>query len=258
MPVHMAGLSVDMPQLAAAVAGRGIHIIEDAAHALPTRAHGHLVGSTQWSTAAVFSFYATKTVTTGEGGMVTMRDPRLADRIRVMRLHGIDRDVFRRYRSDRPSWSYDIVAAGFKYNMPDTAAAMGRVQLQRAGELRDKRSAVAQRYFDEFADLPVELPARAADGDLHAWHLFIMKLDPDAPVDRDRFIELMSERGVTCSVHFIPLHQHTHWREVLGVSGADFPQAAQVAPRAVSLPLFSSMTQSQVDQVVSVVREILA
>lgn len=258
LPVHMAGLSVDMERLAALCAPQGIRIVEDAAHALPASTRGELVGSCRWSDATVFSFYANKTITTGEGGMVTTRSSEIAERIRVMRLHGIDRDVFNRYRSDRPAWAYDVVAPGFKYNMPDTAAAMGRVQLGRVRELRDKRAAIAARYVRELANLPLDLPASPRDGDLHAWHLFIIRLRPDAPVTRDAFIQEMSDRGISCSVHFIPLHQHTYWRESLDLTDEMFPAAAAVFPTVVSLPLFSSMSETQVDRVVAAIHEILA
>ena len=257
MPVHMAGLSVDMAALHRLVSPLGIRIVEDAAHALPTRSDGELVGSCRWSDVAVFSFYANKTITTGEGGMVTTKDTALADRMRVMRLHGIDRDVFHRYRSDRPAWAYDVVAPGFKYNMPDTAAAMGRVQLTRAHELRDKRAAVAARYVTGLGDLPLDLPRDAPEGDQHAWHLFIVKLRSDSPVARDTFIELMSDAGVACSVHFIPLHEHSYWRESLSVTLADLPNASAVFPQVVSLPLFSRMTAGQVDRVIDTTRRIL-
>ncbi len=258
MPVHMAGLSVDMKSLHDLAAPREIKIVEDAAHALPTKRDGELVGACRWSDAAVFSFYANKTITTGEGGMVTTRSQKLADRMRVMRLHGIDRDVFNRYRSDRPAWAYDVVAPGYKYNMPDTAAAMGRVQLGRAHELRDNRAAIVARYLEELADLPLDLPPLPAGGDLHAWHLFIVRLRPDASVSRDEFIQRMSDVGVSCSVHFIPLHQHTYWRDSLGVRDEMFPRASAVFPSVVSLPLFSGMADDQVERVVAAIRGILA
>ncbi len=257
MPVHMAGLSADMPTIAAIARPRGIKVIEDAAHALPTTSHGHTVGSLQWSDAAVFSFYANKTITTGEGGMVTTRDPAMAARMRTMRLHGIDRDVFNRYRSTKPSWGYDVVAPGYKYNMPDTAAAMGRVQLRRADEMRSRRESVAARYLSELLELPLELPPRAAIGDMHAWHLFIAKVSPDGPIDRNEFIRRMAESRVTCSVHFIPLHQHTYWANSLTRGKGYFPVADAVSTRVVSLPLFSKLSDDQVERVLDRTRRAL-
>lgn len=257
MPVHMAGLSADMAALAAISHPRGIKIIEDAAHALPTTSHGHTVGSLRWSDAAVFSFYANKTITTGEGGMVTTRDPTMAARMRTMRLHGIDRDVFSRYRSTQPAWGYDVVAPGFKYNMPDTAAAMGRVQLQRAYELRNKRESVVDRYFEGLLGLPLTLPPLAPAGAIHAWHLFIVQLAADARVSRDQFIAAMADRGVATSVHFIPLHRHTYWSSSLDCAAEAFPCAESAFDRTVSLPLFSKMSPEQVERVISATREIL-
>lgn len=257
IPVHMAGLSVDMPALWSITAPRGLAVIEDAAHTLPTVGSGRMVGSTAWSTAAVFSFYANKAITTGEGGMVTTRDRAMAARMRTMRLHGIDRDVFSRYGSRGSGWAYDVVAPGFKYNMPDTAAAMGRVQLRRAMELRNRRATIAARYRSELGDLPLRLPPDAAEPDLHAWHLFVIRLTQDTPVHRDRFIELMAAAGITCSVHFIPLHRHTYWRGHLNCCDDDYPRASDLAERVVSLPLFSAMTTDQVDRVIRTVRDIL-
>lgn len=257
LPVHMAGLSVDMPTLHRVVGRSDISIIEDAAHALPTVGDGKPVGSAAWSSASVFSFYANKTMTTGEGGMVTSRDPRLVRRMKTMRLHGIDRDVFDRYRSQRVSWAYDVVAPGFKYNMPDTAAAMGRVQLRRVHAMRERRARVVERYREAMSDLPVLLPPDAPETDLHAWHLFIIQLADDAGISRDDFVQSLASRGIGSSVHFIPLHRHSYWRESLAVSEHQFPAANRVFQRAVSLPLFSGMGDSQVDRVIAAVREVL-
>ncbi|MCA9108183.1 MAG: DegT/DnrJ/EryC1/StrS family aminotransferase, partial [Planctomycetales bacterium] len=157
IPVHLAGMGVDVKALRTIV-GSGVRIIEDAAHALPTVSNGSTVGACRDSDAAVFSFYATKTMTTGEGGMITTRDPQIASRCRIMRLHGIDRDAFDRYRSTKPAWFYDITAAGYKYNMPDTAAAIGRVQLRRSDRMHLRRSELAERYIAELGDLSLEMP----------------------------------------------------------------------------------------------------
>ena len=257
MPVHMAGLSADMPAIAALARPRGIKIIEDAAHALPTSSGGHTVGSLYWSDAAAFSFYANKTITTGEGGMVTTRDPAMAARMRTMRLHGIDRDVFNRYRSSKPAWGYDVVAPGFKYNMPDTAAAMGRVQLRRAHELRDRRQLVVDRYMAGLSDLPLVMPPRSPAGELHAWHLFIIQVGAQANVSRDQFIMALADRGIATSVHFIPLHHLSYWRSALDGPGSTLPRADSAASRTVSLPLYSKMSQAQVARVIATVREVL-
>ncbi|GAB78147.1 dTDP-4-amino-4,6-dideoxygalactose transaminase [Austwickia chelonae] len=258
MPVHFAGAPVDREATAAFAREHGLKVVEDAAHSLPTYSRGRIVGDGE-SEAVVFSFYATKTMTTGEGGMVVVRDEEMARRIRTMRLHGINRDVFDRYRSTKPSWFYEVVEAGYKYNLTDPAAAMGRVQLRRQPQMAAARRALAVRYLEAFADLPVELPAEPdVPGSTHAWHLFVMKLREDAPVDRDTFIARMAEAGVGCSVHFIPLHRQPYYRERYSLTAEQFPVAEAEIGRAVSLPLFSSMTEDQREKVVATVREVLS
>jgi len=175
-----------------------------------------------------------------------------------MRLHGISRDVFDRYTSTKPSWQYEVVAPGFKYNLTDVGAAMGRVQLRRAHEMRERRARIANRYLAALSDLPVQLPVNAGEGSLHAWHLFVLRLTDAAPINRDHFIEAMADSGVLCSVHFIPLHEHPYWRELGSLSPDAFPVAADAFTRAVSLPIFSRMTDEQVDYVVSSVRRLLS
>lgn len=251
--VHMAGLSVDMAAVREVLAGTDIKVIEDAAHALPSETAGIMVGSVQHSDAAVFSFYANKTMTTGEGGMVTTRDAAVASRIRTMRLHGIDRDVFDRYSAKTPSWKYDIVAPGYKYNMTDPAAALGRVQLSRVQEMRDQRAAIAGQYLKEMAGLPLILPQAGSPEDQHAWHLFIVRLTPQAPVARDTFINQLNDLGIGTSVHFIPLHRHTYWRDSLKLRTEDYPVAEAQYAGAVSLPIFSLMSVTDVNRVVEAV-----
>ena len=256
IPVHFAGLPVDLRALRAAVGAPDIRIIEDAAHALPASGPDGFVGTAAASDAAVFSFYATKTITTGEGGMITTRDPDVAARCRVMRLHGIDRDAFDRYTSDKPSWAYDVVAPGYKYNMPDTAAAMGRVQLARSHQMRLRRQKIAERYATQFADLPVQLPASAPAGCVHSWHLYVVRLRDGGP-GRDDFIRAMSEWGIGTSVHFIPLHEHSYWRRFVPDVDSSLPVAVSEGPRAVSLPIYSGMTDDQVGRVCEAVTAVL-
>jgi dTDP-4-amino-4,6-dideoxygalactose transaminase len=257
MPVHFAGLAVDREGVAKLADKYGIKVVEDAAHAHSTMSAGNLVGKGS-SDAVVFSFYATKPMTTGEGGMVVTPDEQIATRIRTMRLHGISSDVFDRYRSTTPSWYYEVAAPGYKYNLTDPAAAMGRVQLRRSFEMRDKRAAVAARYDEAFSGLPLRLPAHATEGDTHAWHLYVTRLTDDASVGRDVFISEMARAGVGCSVHFIPLHIHPFWRSRYGLSDGQFPVATAEFARVVSLPIFSSMTDSQVDKVIETVRKVLS
>ena len=142
-----------------------------------------------------------------------------------MRLHGIDRNIFNRYSSTDPSWAYDVIAPGFKYNMTDVAASMGLVQLRRAYEMQRRRTEIARRYTEAFAELPVQLPSPARDGDLHSWHLYVLRLEVDAPLSRDQFIARMGEHGITCSVHFIPLHRLSYWRSRYDLRDEDFPVA---------------------------------
>lgn len=256
IPVHIGGLACDMDEIIDIAEQRYIAVIEDAAHALPATYRGKLVGTLD-SHATVFSFYATKTLATGEGGMVVTRHEHIAKRCRVMRLHGIDRDAFDRYRSTRPAWYYEVIAPGFKYNMTDVAAALGIQQLRRVHEMRDRRELLARRYDEAFADLPLRLPAHAPGDDLHAWHLYVIRLLPEAPVDRDTFIEQMSAKGIGTSVHFIPLHRHPYWRDTYGLRVEDFPFADEVYSQVVSLPLYSRMTDSDQERVITAVREIL-
>lgn len=256
MPVHFAGLAVDRERLDAFARRFDLAVVEDGAHALPTVSGGQLVG-TGTSDVVVFSFYATKTMTTGEGGMVVTRDAELAARMRTMRLHGISRDVFNRYRSTSPAWHYEVVAPGFKYNLADTAAAMGLVQLGRAWGMRDRRAAIAARYQAELCDLPLHRPVDAVEGDVHAWHLYVLRLTEHA-LSRDDFIAGMGRAGVGCSVHFIPLHRQPYWREQGGLQDQMFPRASRAYERVVSLPIYSKMSDDEVSHVIAAARRMLA
>ena len=256
MPVHFAGLAVERKGIARLADSHGLKVVEDAAHAFPTMSAGDLVGKGT-SDAVVFSFYATKTMTTGEGGMVVTSDAQIAARIRTMRLHGISHDVFDRYRSTVPSWRYEVIAPGYKYNLTDPAAAMGRVQLRRSREMRDNRAAIAARYDEAFSGLPLQLPAHAVEGDSHAWHLYVIRLTEDANLTRDTFIADLANARVGSSVHFIPLHMHPYWRQECQLDDAQFPVATAEFARVISLPIFSCMTDAQVEEVINAVRRLL-
>lgn len=256
IPVHFAGLSCDMESILSIAAKHGLKVIEDAAHALPTTSNGRLIGSLD-SDAAVYSFYATKTITTGEGGMIVTRDPELAKRCRTMRLHGISRDAFDRYTSTKPSWHYEVVAPGFKYNMTDIAASLGIHQLKKAQAFQRKRKTMAERYDATLGDLPIILPPKAPAGETHAWHLYVIRLSDAAQVKRDRFIELMAEKGIGCSVHFIPLHLHPYWRDRYNLKPEDFHNALYSYQAAVSLPMYTKMTDADQERVITAVRDIL-
>jgi dTDP-4-amino-4,6-dideoxygalactose transaminase len=256
IPVHFAGLSCNMDEILAVAGKHGLKVVEDAAHALPCRYRQQLIGSLD-SDATVFSFYANKTITTGEGGMLVTRNHALAERCRTMRLHGINRDVFARYSSDQPSWFYEVVAPGFKYNMTDIAAAIGIHQLQKANRFQQQREQLANVYLGELADLPLRMPATAPPGWQHAWHLFVVRIHGDAPVGRNEFIEKMAEQKIGCSVHFIPLHVQPYWRDRYHFRPEDFPNAWQAYAGAVSLPLYPRMTEAEQLRVMDAVRSIL-
>jgi dTDP-4-amino-4,6-dideoxygalactose transaminase len=257
MPVHFAGQACDMAAIMDLAARHGAAVVEDAAHAFPTTSGGRLVGTIGQAT--VFSFYATKTITTGEGGMVVTDDDAIAARVKVMRLHGISRDVFDRYTSDKPSWFYEVIAPGYKYNMTDVAAALGVVQLKRADAFRDRREAIARAYDAAFRDLPVELPAVRRPGDVHAWHLYVLSLAVESlPMSRDEFIARLAAAGIGTSVHFIPLHLQPYWRDRYGLAPSDFPVATDRFKRIVSLPIYPAMTDAEVARVVAAVRNLLA
>ncbi len=257
IPVHFGGRAAEMDRLLALAARRGIKVLEDAAHALPSTSGGKLIG-TLASEATSFSFYANKTITTGEGGMLVTARPEIAARARTMRLHGISRPAFDRYRSTAPSWHYEIVAPGQKYNMTDIAAAIGLHQLRKAREFQAKRARIAARYTESFAGLPLLPAPDTAPGEMHAWHLYAVRLTADAPVGRDTFIERMHrEHGIGCSVHYIPLHQHPFWRDELDLTPAMFPHSEDAWRRIVSLPIYSRMTEADTERVIAAVRSIL-
>lgn len=256
MPVHFAGQACDMSVLMELADTYGVKIIEDAAHALPTTYQGKMIGT--FGDATVFSFYVTKTIATGEGGMLVTDDDAIADRVRVMRLHGINRDVFDRYTSNHPSWYYEIVAPGYKYNMTDIAASLGIHQLARAHSFQQRRELMARRYDEAFSDLPVILPSNLRPDDVHAWHLYVIRLQTGRlSIDRDQFIERMTASGIGTSVHFIPLHRQPYWRDNGKLRPQDFPVAEEVFNQIVSLPLYPAMTDSDQQRVIDAVRQII-
>jgi len=256
LPVHFGGLGADMLSICRTAHEHGLHVVEDAAHALPTTINGTAVGALD-SDATVFSFYANKTMTTGEGGMVVTRDPALAARARVMRLHGISRDAFDRFQTTTPSWYYEVVAPGYKYNMTDIAAAIGIHQLKRVRTFQARRAAIADQYDAAFADLPLILPPRPAPPDIHSWHLYVVRLRKDTAVKRDEFIARMFAAGIGCSVHYIPLHHQPYWKNTYNLNAADFPVSENVWRHSVSLPIYSSMTDDDVARTALAVRAAL-
>jgi dTDP-4-amino-4,6-dideoxygalactose transaminase len=259
--VHIAGLPVEIERLVGLLEPRGIAVVEDAAHAFPSRiggTAGRYAGT--FGRAGAFSFYATKTITTGEGGMLVTDDDAIAARARIMSLHGISRDAWNRYAASG-SWYYEIEDAGYKYNMTDIAAALGIVQLERADELLAARRDLAAAYSARLGSAPlsglVELPAESPDGS-HAWHLYIIRLALDRlTVDRAGVIDALKGLGIGTSVHFIPLHLHPYYRRRWGYAASDLPVATGEYERVVSLPLWPGMTADDVDRVACGLEEVL-
>lgn len=254
VPVHIAGLPCDLRALRAPAVKRKIRIIDDAAHALGTRIGGARIGSL--SDMACFSFYATKNLTTGEGGMVTLGDRSLAERIRRLSLHGLSHDAWKRY-SRTGSWGYDVVELGYKDNMTDVAAAIGLAQLEKFAEMQRRRRRLARFYTWALRELeayetPAEIP-----GTTHAWHLYILRIRPGVlRVDRDEVIELLRERGIGTSVHFQPLHLHSYYRRAFGYRRGRYPHTERESSRVISLPLYPGLGERQAARVVDALGEI--
>lgn len=256
MPVHYAGLAAPMDELLSLARERDLKVVEDAAHALPATRSGRMIGTLE-SDATVFSFYANKTMTTGEGGMIVTRRPDLAERMRVMRLHGMNRDAFDRFVSRTPAWYYEIVAPGFKYNLTDIAAALGIHQLARLPGFLARRQHLAARYREQLAALPLILPADAPPGEIHAWHLYVIRLRDDARLTRDEVIQGLSDRGIGTSVHYVPLHRHPYWRDRYRLRPEMFPHSDAAYRSMLSIPLFTAMSDSDQDRVIDALRELL-
>ena len=255
LPVHFGGQSCDMDSILALASRASMKVIEDAAHALPASYKGRNIGNLGDIT--VYSFYVTKTVATGEGGMIVTANPEYAERMRTLRLHGISRDVFARSASQQPTWYYEVVAPGYKYNMTDITAALGIHQLQKANTFRQRRAEIAAQYTQELADLPLRTPYQHPHN-THAWHLYVIQLQlEELSKDRNTFIERMNAAGIGTSVHFIPLHLQRYWRDRYGFKPADFPVALDVYQRAVSLPIYPSMNDGDVARVIATIRQIL-
>ena len=252
IPVHFAGHPCDMAPVAEFAAEHRLHVIEDAAHALPAWYRGRLVGTL--GDMACFSFYATKTITTGEGGMLTTDDDRTAERVRMMSLHGISKDAWKRYSAEG-SWYYEIIRPGFKYNLTDLAASIGIEQLKKHRRFWEARKRIAERYNRAFADMAEIVRPACRDDVEHAWHLYVIRLDLDRlTITRGEFIEALRQRRIGTSVHFIPLHLHPYYRETYGYGAADLPNATAAFERIVSLPIFPDMADDDIEDVIDAVR----
>lgn len=264
IPVHVSGLMMDCGEVERLAARHRLWIVEDAAHAMP--AAWRRDESEPWSRCGsgsadvtCFSFYANKTLTTGEGGMAVTNNKVLADRMRLMSLHGLSHDAWGRYR-DGGTWDYRIVAAGYKDNMTDIAAAIGIHQLARAESMRVRREEIAGMFRERLADNDaLELPPDGGPNRIHAWHLFPIRLNLDRlAITRDEFIVQLKQRGVTTAVHWRPLHLHPYYQETYGLAAQDFPRATAFFQRNISLPLFPAMTESEIDRVVTAVADVIA
>jgi dTDP-4-amino-4,6-dideoxygalactose transaminase len=256
IPVHVGGLAADVDAIGAIAATHGLRVIEDAAHALPTRLRARPIGAL--SDFTCFSFYATKPLTTGEGGMICTDRDAWADRCRIMSLHGISRDAWKRYTADG-TWFYDIIAPGYKYNLTDLAAAFGCVQLRKVERIWARRREIASRFTERFATMSqLEPPADAPSGDQHAWHLYMLRLNLDRlTITRDVFIEALRERNIGVSVHFIPLHVHSYYKGTYGYRPDSLPNAHAEYLREISLPIYSRMTDQDVEDVICAVTEVV-
>jgi dTDP-4-amino-4,6-dideoxygalactose transaminase len=254
IPVHFAGQPCDLDEVCDLAKRHKLRVIEDAAHAVPASYRGRPIGAVSETTC--FSFYATKTLTTGEGGMVTTDNDAIADRVRTMRLHGIGRDAWKRYTAEG-SWYYEVLAPGYKYNMNDVQAAIGLVQLGKCNDMHAQRAAIAERYDESFSKIAMlETPTLRQDRE-SALHLYVLRLNTEQlTISRNDFIRELREREIGASVHFIPLHFHPYYRDNYGYKPNDFPVAAREFERYLSLPLFPDMTDEQIDHVIDSVCQI--
>jgi dTDP-4-amino-4,6-dideoxygalactose transaminase len=261
LPVHVGGIPCDVGRIYKLAAAHGMAVVEDAAHALPARWASRTIGATtdeNVPSTVCFSFYATKTITTGEGGMLVTDDARVADRSRLMSLHGMNRNAWTR-EGDENSWSYEIVDPGYKYNMTDLAATLGLGQLDRVQEMRDRRAAIAGWYTEAFArSKALEVPTVPGSAE-SAWHLYMLRIRPERlGISRDRLVSYLQYRGIGTSVHFIPLHLHAYYRRKYGYQPSDFAVATREFEREISLPIYSSMSDADVEMVVGAVEEVVS
>ena len=261
IPVHYGGYACQMDAIMDIAAEHNIMVIEDSAHTFPAYYRSdesrNWVHTGRFGRVGCFSFYANKCITTGEGGMAVTDDEQIAERMRIMSLHGMNNDARRRF-TDQGSWYYEIIAPGFKYNMTDIAAAIGIHQIKRAEEFRISRQNIAERYTKSFEQISVlEIPPTDPQTRIHSWHLYSLRLNLDQlTIDRAVFIEKLKEQGVSCSVHWMPLHLHPYYQHTFGLGENIFPVAEREWQRLVSLPIFPSMTDDEIEYVIQVVLDV--
>jgi dTDP-4-amino-4,6-dideoxygalactose transaminase len=256
IPVHYAGQPCDMDEINDLAKKYNLRVFEDAAHSLPATYKGKKIGTV--SEVTCFSFYATKTLSTGEGGMVVTDNPEIAERVKIMRLHGINRDAWKRY-SESGSWYYEVVAPGYKYNFTDLQASLGLPQLKKVDRMWESRIGIAEKYTEKLKDNElIELHQIKTDRQ-SSWHLYPIRLHLERlTINRAQIIDEMKKAGVGAGVHFMPVHQHLFYKNTFGFDDKDFPVAASVFPRLISLPIYPGMTDPQVEKVIDVLNNVLA
>ncbi len=270
LPVHIAGLPADLDSINAIAKNYDLAVIEDAAHAFPAKYKGRMIGTTQpqnsdstlkgnfvQNSVVCFSFYATKTITTGEGGMICTNNDVIAERCRIMALHGISKDAWKRYTAEG-SWYYEIIAPGYKYNLTDIASAIGLPQLRKAHQMWERRLEFAHRYNEDFHSIPeLQIPSDRSNCQ-HAWHLYILRLNTERlNISRNKFTEELKVRNIGTSVHFIPLHLHPYYQKTYGYSQEDFPVSFSEYQRVISLPIYSRMSDEDVSDVIDSILELV-
>jgi dTDP-4-amino-4,6-dideoxygalactose transaminase len=234
-----------------------IRIVEDAAHAFPTKYKDRYIGS--FGDVTCFSFYANKTITTGEGGMLVTNNENIFKRVKIMRLHGINRDIWERFTTSKSSWEYDVIAPGYKYNMPDINAAIGLAQLEKAEHFRIQRQRCATFYFNELKDISsIDLPVCHDLLENHSWHLFPINIREDAPVSRNEFIQLMANEAIGTSVHYKPLHRMTYYKETYKLKPENFPNTERIWKGTVSLPIYPELKDEELFYICQTIKKILS
>jgi dTDP-4-amino-4,6-dideoxygalactose transaminase len=255
IPVHYAGQPCDLDEIHAIAKKHNLKVLEDAAHSLPAKYKGKTIGTI--SDVTCFSFYATKTLSTGEGGMICTNDEEIAERVKIMRLHGINRDAWKRY-TESGSWYYEVVAPGYKYNFTDLQASLGLPQLKKVDAMWNSRKRIAAKYTEALKDLDmIQLHTIKPDRE-SSWHLFPVRLYLDRLTkNRAQIINELREKKVGVGVHFMPVHQHLYYSETFNLSDVDYPVASAAFPRLMSLPIYPGMTDENVDKVIDVLTDTL-
>lgn len=254
--VHFAGQAAEIDEIIRICNLHNIKVMEDAAHAFPSRFNGKMIGA--FSDVTCFSFYANKTITTGEGGMLTTNNESIYKRIKTMRLHGINRDVWDRFSSKTPSWEYDVIEAGYKYNMPDITAAIGLGQLMNAEKFRDDRQKVAKYYFDSLSGIDcLDLPLVHVNFEEHAWHLFTVVLNEKSQISRNELINELSRLGIGTSVHYKPIHMLEYYKNRYNLQPNDYPNTHRTWEGTFSLPIYPNLSKSDLEYISSALFKIL-